>query len=112
MTLSSAVALGLAWPLSFITPVMTAKLLTQPKVMPFKAGLAFVVLAGGALFLSARLLLPMLSYPAVHLLLTALILFLLFYAKAGGTNPILVVLLLIGTLVIPLIGTVAESLAL
>ena len=111
MTLSSAVALGLAWPLSFITPVVTAKLLTQPKVMPFKAGLAFVVLASGSLFLSARLLLPTLSYPAVHLLLTALVLFLLFYAKAGGTNPILVVLLLIGALVIPLIGTVAQSLA-
>ena len=111
MTLSAAVALGLAWPLSFLTPVVAAKLLTQPKVMPLKAGLAFVALAGGSFFLSARLLLPTLSYPAVHLLLTALILFLLFYAKAGGTNPILVVLLLIGALVVPLIGTVAESLA-
>ena len=112
MTLSAGVSLGLAWPLSFLTPVVAAKLLTRPKVMPFKAGLAFVALASGSLILSARLLLPTLSYPAVHLLVTALILFLLFYAKAGGTNPILVVLLLIGALAVPLIGTVAESLAL
>jgi hypothetical protein len=41
----------------------------------------------------------------------ALILFLLFYAKAGGTNPLLVVFLLIGALVVPLIGTVSVSLA-
>ena len=30
MTLSAGVALGLAWPLSFITPVVAAKLLTRP----------------------------------------------------------------------------------
>jgi hypothetical protein len=112
MTLSSGVAFGLAWPLSFLTPVLTAKLLTLPKVMPFKAALSFVVIMGGSFILGARLLLPTLSYPAVHLLVTALILFLLFYAKAGGTNPILVVFLLLGALLVPLMGTVAESLAL
>jgi len=111
MTLSAGIALGLAWPLAFICPVVAAKLLTLPKVMPLKAAIAFVAVASGSLVLSARLLLPTLSYPAVHLLLTALILFLLFYAKAGGTNPVLVVLLLLGTVAIPLIGTVSESLA-
>lgn len=111
MTLSAGIALGLAWPLSWITPVVAAKLLTLPKVMPFKSALAFVALASGSLLLSARLLLPTLSYPAVHLLVTALILFLLFYAKAGGTNPVLVVVLLIGVVAVPLIGTVSESLA-
>ena len=111
MTLSAGVAFGLAWPLSFITPVLTAKLLSLPKVMAFKASLAFVTMISGSFILSYLLLLPMLSYPAVHLLVMALILFLLFYAKAGGTNPILVVFLLIGALVVPLIGTLSESLA-
>ncbi len=111
MTLSSGVAFGLAWPLSFLTPVLTAKLLSLPKVMPFKTSLAFVAMISGSFILSVRLLLPTLAYPAVHLLVMALILFLLFYAKAGGTNPILVVFLLISALVVPLIGTVSESLA-
>ncbi len=111
MTLSSGIAFGLAWPLSFITPVLTAKLLSLPKVMPFKTSLAFVAMIGGSFILSARLLLPTLSYPAVHLLVTALILFLLFYARAGGMKPVVVVFLLIGVLVVPLIGTVSESLA-
>jgi len=111
MTLSSGVAFGLAWPLSFLTPVLAAKLLSLPKVMPFKASLGFVAILSGAFTLSTWLLLPTLRYPAVHLLVTGLILFLLFYAKAGGTNPLVVVFLLIATLVVPLIGTLSESLA-
>ena len=111
MTLSAGVAFGLAWPLSFITPVFTAKLLSLPKIMPFKASLGFVAIVSGSFMLSVWLLLPTLAYPFVHLIVTALILFLLFYAKAGGTNPLLVVFLLIGTLVVPLIGTLSESLA-
>ncbi len=111
MTLSAGVAFGLAWPLSFITPVLTAKLLSLPKVMPLKASIAFVAILSGSFLLSARLLLPTLSYPAVHLLVMALILFLLFYAKAGGTNPLVVVFLLIAALVVPLIGTLSETLA-
>jgi hypothetical protein len=111
MTLSSGVAFGLAWPMSFLTPVLAAKLLSLPKVMPFKASVGFVVIVSGSFLLSARLLVPMLAYPAVHLLVMALILFLLFYAKAGGTNPVIVVFLLIGALVVPLIGTLSETLA-
>ncbi len=111
MTLSAGIAFGLAWPLAFITPVIAAKLLTMPRVLPPKAAAGFIVVLGGSLFLSTTFLLPTLEFPAVHLLLTALILFLLFYAKAGGTNPILIVLLMLGVLVVPLVGTVSHSLA-
>lgn len=111
MTLSAGIAFGLAWPLAFITPVMAAKLLTLPRVLPAKAAAGFIGILGVSLFLSAQLLLPTLAYPAVHLLLTALILFLLFYAKASGTNPLLVVLLMLGVLIVPLLGTVSQSLA-
>ena len=91
--------------------MLTAKLLSLPKVLPFKASLAFVAIVSGSFILSARLLLPTLRYPFVHLIVTALILFLLFYARAGGTNPLLVTFFLIAALVVPLIGTVSESLA-
>lgn len=111
MTLSAGIALGLAWPLAFITPVLTAKLLTLPRVMPVRAAVAFVVIFSGSLLGASYLLLPTLAYPIVHLLVTGLILFLLFYAKAGGTKPVLVVFLLVGVLVVPLLGTVSETLA-
>ena len=74
MTLSSGVAFYFAWPLSFLTPVLTAKLLSMPKVMPVKAALGFAGILCGSFWLSARLLLPTLVYPAVHLLVTGLVL--------------------------------------
>jgi len=111
MALSAGIAFGLAWPLAFLTPVITAKLLTIQKALPLKAGVGFIVILSGALILTRELLIPTLDYPVIHLLLTGLILFLLFYAKAGGTNPILVVLLMLGVLVVPLAGTVSETLA-
>lgn len=111
MTLSAGVALGIAWPFSFITPVITAKLLCSPKVLPLKGAVGLLVVLSVSLILSSLLLVPTLQYPVVHVLLTGLLVFLLFYAKAGGVNPMLAVLLLIAVLVIPLFGTVAEALA-
>jgi len=111
MTLSAAIAFGFAWPLAFIAPVFAAKLLTMPKVLPVKAGVAFLVVLGGSFFLATTFLLPTLAYPLVYLLLSGLVMFLLFYAKAGGTNPVLVVFLLLGALVMPILGSVSEALA-
>jgi len=111
MTLSSAIAFGVAWPLSFITPVLAAKLLTTPRALGPKQQIGFLVLLWAGLTVGTELLLPLLSYPAVHILFTGLALFLLFYAKASGTNPIVIVFVLIGVIVVPLIGTVQPSLA-
>ena len=111
MALSAGIAFGLAWPLAFLTPVITAKLLTLPRVLPVKAGVGFLVILSVSMILSRELLVPTLEFPAVHLLLTGLILFLLFYVKAGGANPILVVLLMLGVLLVPLAGTVSITLA-
>jgi hypothetical protein len=111
MTVSAALAFGIAWPLSFITPVFAAKLLTTPRALPVKMQLGFLVLLWLGLTVGTELLLPLLQYPAVHVLFTGLALFLLYYAKAGGTNPILIVFMLIGVIAVPLIGTIQPSLA-
>jgi hypothetical protein len=111
MTLSAGIAFYYAWPLAFISPVLAAKLLSLPKVMPVKAGIAFVAILSAAFILSSTLLLPTLRYPLVHLLLVGLILFHLFYARAGGANPIIVVFAVIGVMAIPLVGSVSEALA-
>jgi len=111
MMFSSAIAFGYAWPLSFITPVFTAKLLTTPRTLPAKAQIGFLVLLFTGLSVGTEILLPLLQYPGVYLIFTALVLFLLFYAKAGGTNPLLVVFMLMGIIVVPLIGTVNPGLA-
>ena len=86
-------------------------MLTSPRALPVKAQAGFLFLLWVGLTVGTELLLPLLSYPAVHLTFTGLILFLLFYAKAGGTNPLLIVFLLIGVIAVPLIGTVSPALA-
>ena len=111
MALSAGIALGIAWPLSFLTPVIAAKLLTLPKALSPKQGAGFVVVLSGALVLSRAVLIPTMDYPVIHFLITGLILFLLYYWKAGGGNPVLVVLLMLGVLVVPLAATVSEALA-
>jgi hypothetical protein len=111
MTLSSAIAFGFAWPLSFLTPVLAAKLLTTPRALGPKQQMGFLVILWAGLTVGTEILLPLLSYPAVHLLFTGLALFLLFYKKASGTNPIVIVFMLIGVIVVPLIGTVQPALA-
>ena len=111
VTLSAAIAFGFAWPLAFITPVFAAKLLTMPKVLPMKAGVAFLVILGGSFFLASTFLLPTLAYPLIYLLISGLVMFLLFYAKAGGANPALVVFLLLGMLVMPILGIESVALA-
>jgi len=111
MTLSAALAFGIAWPLSFITPVLTASLLTGPRALPLKAQIGVMVLLWISLTASSELLLPLLDFAAVHILITGLLVFLLFYAKAMGTNPLVVVLLLLGVVAVPLIGTINPGLA-
>lgn len=111
MTVSSALAFGIAWPLSFITPVLVANLLTTPRALPPKAQIGALILIWISLTAGSELLLPLLQYSAVHILVNGLLIFLLFYAKARGTNPMMVVLLLMGVVAVPLIGTVNPGLA-
>jgi hypothetical protein len=111
MTVSAGIAFYVAWPFAFITPVLTAKLLSFPKVMPVKKGLVLVGLLSGSFLMSAKLLMPTVNYPIVHLLIVGLIVFLLSYGKAGGMNPLVVVFALIGVTAVPLIGTVSQALA-
>jgi Protein of unknown function (DUF2955) len=111
MTLSAAIAFSFAWPLSFITPVFAAKLLVSPRALPLKAQAGFLVLLKVGLVVGTEVFLPILAYPSVFLLLSGLTLFLLFYARASGAPPLLVVFLLIGVIVVPLVGTINPSLA-
>ena len=51
------------------------------------------------------------SYPLVYLLILALVLFHLFYAKAGGAPPLLVTWMLIAVLLLPILTSLSAELA-
>ena len=110
MVVSSALAFGVGWTLSFFTPVLTAALLTTPRALPPKAQVVAVGLIGFSLVVGSELLLPLLQYTAVYILVTGLLIFVLFYFRAMGLSPIVVALLLLGVVAIPLIGTILPGL--
>ena len=109
--LAMAVAMGFDWPLSFLTAVLTLTFLGARSPRPaVKALLGFVLIiaAASAVGLLVGLLV---SYPAVYMLSLALILFHLFYAKAGGAQPLLITWMLIAVLLIPILTSLSGFLA-
>jgi hypothetical protein len=103
LTMSMAIAAGFAWPLSYLTPVLTASFLGAPSRLTFRAGVMFVITIGVAC-VGGLLLARLVPYPMVFILMTALIIFRVFHAKTGGTSPLLISWLLIAITVIPLVS--------
>ena len=101
--LSSAIAFGIDWPVSFMTIVLTNSFLLGPKV-PAKVLFHFllvVIFAVMAALILGYLLLP---YRIIYTIFIGLILLLLFYSKDEVISPMLKTWLLISILVIPLVS--------
>ncbi len=103
-TIAMAIALGAGWPLSFLTPVLSLGFLAAPARLELKAGIGFVSVVAAACLAGLILVEFLLPYPLVYLPFIGLCLFRLFYAKADGVSPLVVMWLLIAILVLPLVG--------
>lgn len=111
-TLAVALALGIDWRLSYLTPVLALSFLGPPAPRPTaKIAVGFVGIVGVASGVGVAVSALLLPYPEVFLLLEGLMLFLLFYAGARGVQPLLVAMLLIALTVIPVMGLLAMKLA-
>ncbi len=103
-TIAMAIALGVGWPLSYLTPVLSLGFLAAPARLELKAGLGFVSVVAAACLAGLVLVEFLLPFPLVYLPFIGLVLFRLFYAKAGGASPLVVMWLMIALLVLPLVG--------
>ena len=110
-TIATLVGYGSGFGLPFLVPVLASGFFAKPMPRPsLRTALGLIVVISGASLsglVLARLLLP---YPHIFLLVAFLVLFRIFYFKAGGGSPLVVVFLLIGITVIPIVAL--ESLAL
>ena len=110
-TVATLIGYGSGFELPFLVPVLASGFFAKPAPRPsLRIALGLIVVISGASFLGlvlARLLLP---YPDIFLLVALLVLFRIFYLKAGGGSPLVVVFLLIGVTVIPIVAL--ESMAL
>ncbi len=111
-TLAVALAMGVDWQLSYLTPILALGFFAppakrpDPKAMATFVGIVAVASASGVL-VSAFLLV----YPVAFLLAELLLLFLLFYHSARGAPPLLITFLMIALTVIPVVALQSMPLA-
>lgn len=111
-TLAMTVAMGGDWPLAFLTPVLTLSFLGAPRARPpIKSLVSFVAVIIAACVVGL-LVGSLIAFPMVYLLVLALLLFRLFYAKAGGANALLITWMLIAVLLIPILASLSSQLSL
>jgi len=111
--LAVAVAMGVAWDLSYLTPVLSLMFLASPGPPPsFSKGLGFVATIAVACIAGLWVCKFLLSIPIIFFLVFGLLLLWLFYAKSGGASPFLVTWLLITMLVLPMLAVQLPDLAL
>jgi len=111
-TLAMAVAMGIAWDLSFLTPVLSLTFLATPGPPPsLKKGLAFIATIAAACLVGLWVCKYLLGFPVVFFAILGLLLLWLFYSKTGDTSPFLITWLLIALLVLPMLAVQSPNLA-
>ena len=111
-TIAMAVAMAFAWQLAFLAPVLTVSFLASPAPRPsWKVGLGVVAIVVGSCGVGLLLGNYLIAYPLVHVPFMSLLLFRVFYVKAGGQAKLLTTLLLISLLVIPMITMSSPAIA-
>lgn len=96
-----------AWPLSFVSPVLTLFLLALPIPPPtLKKGVIFVIALIAPMLIGGHILLPFLQeMRLIGLLLVTLGLFYTFFYSAHGGNPVLGAFMTVGLTVIVTVGS-------
>jgi hypothetical protein len=102
---------AVAWPLSFIAPVLTMFILALPIPAPgLKKSIVFVMALVAPMIIGGLILLPFLEYMrAAGILLIALGLFHTFFFTARGGNPIIGTFMTVGLTLIVTIGSISSA---
>ena len=112
IALAIALAYGVRWPLSYLTPLLCAVILARPlPVLPLKVGFINMVVTLFAFlfgFFFTQLLLP---FPLVYSLALAVVLFRIYYYLNRNGSFWLTIMLLLSVLMMPLLSSINEGLA-
>lgn len=112
VTIAAAVSLGIAWPLSYLTPVLTATFLAPPgRDLPLKAGVGFVLTVAVACVFALVFSAALLPYPIAYTLLAGWLLAVIFFARSAGAPAMLILWLLVAMMVIPVVMLESANLA-
>lgn len=102
---------AVAWPLSFIAPVLTLFILALPLPAPgLKKSVVFIVAMIAPMIVGGLVLLPFLQHMrAAGILLVALGLFHTFYFTARGGSPVIGTFMTIGLTLIVTVGSISSE---
>jgi len=113
VTLAVAFAYGVGWPLSFLLPVLTSVFLALPMPAPsIKQGLNNMMQTLFAFVVGIVFNLVFMSFPLAYIPMLGLVLFNIYYYMNRGGSFWLVLMLLLAVLIVPMMGTVHQALAL
>jgi uncharacterized membrane protein YccC len=112
ITIATALASGVAWPLSFLLPVLSALFLALPLPKPTLAQgvrqMRDTLIAFGIGYLYTQFILP---FPVIYVPMLGMALFYTYYHLNRGGSLWLVLMLLICLLLMPLLANIHEGLA-
>lgn len=112
VTVASAIAFGLQWPLFFLTPVLAAFFLSLPLPSPsFKQALDLFGYVLVAFALGLVFTLFLLPYPLIYTPLLGLALFHIYYLVNRGGPIMLALMCLIAVLILPMMALGHDALA-
>ncbi len=112
VTLSVVFAYALEYSSFSLTTVLVATLLAAPAPRPGPRALAGLALSIAiALGFGVAISMVLLTSPLLFVLATGLLLFHIFYAATGGAPPFAVLMLLLGVILIPVMGSQSLALA-
>ena len=101
-TILVAVAMGFEWPLAQLLPVLSLSFIAPGgRPLALKGGLFFITSVVVACIIGLTLAYCFLPIPPIHILITFLLLFRIFYAQGPIFNPLVKVWLLLAVLLIP-----------
>ncbi|SMF29020.1 Predicted membrane protein [Alteromonadaceae bacterium Bs31] len=113
VTLAMAIAQAFAWPLAFITPVLTTSFMNGNKPCPgLKQGISLLIVIVLACIAGLTISWFLIDYPVICMLVIGVALMNIFYLNSGGFSPFLVVLLLICCTLLPLLAQQSFGLSL
>ena len=111
LTIAVALTSFFNWPLSFLVPILLTIFLAMPAPKPpLKAGIASMLLTLLAFAIGLVFTLFLLPFPLIYVPMLGLVLFYLFYLLNRGGPLFFVIMALLAILILPMIGTIHESL--
>lgn len=112
VTLTVALAFGIEWPLSFLTPVLTSVLLAMPIPGPSPRDVLMnIIYVAGSFALGSFYTLAFLPFPGVYAIMLAVALFHIYYLLNRGSSFMLVLMMLLAVLILPMLSIKHNALA-